>query len=281
MDGIVAEIELEILRQAKGIANFRAKFPPLLRAEIDRVIDSHHTGRYFLRELEKTEKTYLGTRVEIALRHFLGLSKGEKLDLRIGEREVDIKNTVRSNWSIPPETQGYCCVLIRIDEDRALFDFGLVRITEDILNPGGNRDGKRSISAVGLESVRWIFEREPYPANFFNSLRPETLNELRLLKTGAARMAALFRELVGTPVSREAVIAVVRQNDSLKRLRKNGGARDALEREGIALLSGKYDTALIAAMGLPPCGPTEFISFRPVTGEQVEALRRKGVWDVR
>jgi hypothetical protein len=91
-------------------------------------------------------------------------------------------------------------------------------------------------------------------------------------KTGNERIEALFRETLTKPVSRDIVQAVAQQKDYMKRLRKNGGARDALAREGIAILS-KFDTALIKRLGLPPMGPDEFVSFKPVDPGDIALLR--------
>jgi hypothetical protein len=62
----------------------------------------------------------------------------------------------------------------------------------------------------------------------------------------------------------------------MKRLRRNGGARDSLARDGIALLSGSYDSALIEALRLPKCEKDEFISFRPTLQADKSLLRAAG-----
>ena len=59
--------------------------------------------------------------------------------------------------------------------------------------------------------------------------------------SGNERIAELFRVAQGVAVHRDIVQAVAQQKDYMKRLRKNGGARDTLADEGIAILSGKYD----------------------------------------
>ena len=60
----------------------------------------------------------------------------------------------------------------------------------------------------------------------------------------------------------------------MKRLGKNGGARDKLADEGIAILSGKYDTVLINRLNLGHVGPDEFISFKPEQADQTAMLRQ-------
>jgi len=61
----------------------------------------------------------------------------------------------------------------------------------------------------------------------------------------------------------------------MKRLRKNGGARDKIADGGIALLSGTYDKALIKTLGLPVCTRDEFISYKARTDEERKLLKDK------
>lgn len=70
-------------------------------------------------ELEKTEKTYIGTRVEIELRALLRLPKG-RLDTVILGQDVDIKHTMGGNWMIPTEALNCACLLVAADEARAV-----------------------------------------------------------------------------------------------------------------------------------------------------------------
>jgi hypothetical protein len=65
----------------------------------------------------------------------------------------------------------------------------------------------------------------------------------------------------------------------MKRLRGNQGARDILRTQGIALLSGFYDTALLAELGIVGVAADEMISVNGLTPEQDALLRLKGVID--
>ena len=80
---LIAKIEAELMKSAKGSERFRQQIPLLLRKAIDEVIDAPRTGRFTIDEVEKTEKTYLGTKVEIFLRSWFRLPKGRILDLSI------------------------------------------------------------------------------------------------------------------------------------------------------------------------------------------------------
>jgi hypothetical protein len=86
---VVKRIESALVRQARGLDRLKAELPVLIRQAIDEVVDAPRTGRVHSRELEKTEKTYIGTKVEILVRNFFRLPKGI-LDLTIDGMDVDV-----------------------------------------------------------------------------------------------------------------------------------------------------------------------------------------------
>jgi hypothetical protein len=273
---LVTQLEAAILRHAGGFEKFRVEMPQLLRRAIDEVIDSARSNRFTLIEIEKTEKTYIGTKIEILLRNYLGMSKGKVLDLSIDGIEVDIKNTIGSNWTIPSEAMGHPCILLKAQESTSLCSFGIIVIRDEILNPGRNRDGKRTISQAGMANVHWLLKDEPYPENFWEKLNTETRREIITPRGGTERLANLFRRVQNRPISRLLVQAVAQQDDYMKRIRRNGGARDVLAPEGIAILWGQKDRLLIQQLGLPVSGPDEFVSFKPETAEHIKLLRDAG-----
>src|SRR5262249_48600655 len=144
------------------------------------------------------------------------------------------------------------------------------------LNPGKNRDAKRTFSALGLSNVWWLLKDHPYPPNFWERMPVKQRQSIMGAGGGTMRLAALFRAVQGQPISRLIVQAVAQQHDYMKRIRTNGGARDILKREGIAILWGGADRALIAKLRLGSIGPDEFISHTPTTEAQAALLRDAG-----
>lgn len=259
-----------------GEAGFSAGVPPLFRQAIDEVIDAPRTNRFTLDETEKTEKTYLGTKIEILLRNYLGLGKGKVLDLSVDGVEVDIKNTMGGNWTIPLESHGHPALLLRVNERKALCDVGLINVRPEYLNPGANRDAKRTVSAAGTANIWWLLYRHPYPPNFWEVLPVDERHAILAAGAGTARIARLFEKVQRTPISRLQVQALAQQHDYMKRIRRNGGARDILAPKGIALLWGQRDRALIEILNLGPVTADEFISMRPLSAEEAELLRSAG-----
>ncbi|SFN93496.1 Restriction endonuclease NaeI [Roseovarius lutimaris] len=274
---LLAAIADEITRRAGGHATLAASFPAMLRQCIDDVIMTPKTGRRSYDELEKTEKTYIGTRVEIELRALLSLPKG-RLDTRILGHDVDIKNTMGSNWMIPTEAVDHPCILVAADEGRARCYLGLINARPEYLTLGQNKDAKKSVSAQGFANILWLLRDHPYPANFWRTVTPEAVERIFAGTSGNRRMATLFREVQQVAITRDVVEAVARQHDFMRRIRSDNGrgTRDLLAREGILLLSGHFDAPLIRALGLPPCSPSEFVSYRLEHVKEFALARQHG-----
>jgi uncharacterized metal-binding protein len=80
------------------------------------------------------------------------------------------------------------------------------------------------------------------------------------------------------PISRVQVEAVAAQDDFMKRIRKNGGARDILSPKGIAILYSESDRDLMIQLGLK-FGHREFVSHKPISDAQTKLLREAGKID--
>ncbi|APY14771.1 hypothetical protein GJU94_06170 [Brucella sp. 10RB9214] len=273
---LVSMIVETMLLAAGGLAEFEVQVPLILRNAIDEVIDAPRTRRFLLSETEKTEKTYLGTKVEILIRSYLRAPKGLILDMNIAGVDVDIKNTMQSNWSIPKENVGRPALLIRSSESRAVCDVGVGVLHDAYLRAGENRDTKRGLASAHFNDIWWILRDHPYPVNFWQILTPEQRQKLVDSGRGTKRLAALFTLVQRRPISRSQVHALAQQHDYMKRMRRNGGARDILAAKGIALLSGAYDQEAIKFLGLGTVTREEFISTTPQSIDETIYLRKIG-----
>jgi hypothetical protein len=90
------------------------------------------------------------------------------------------------------------------------------------------------------------------------------------------RLATLFEERQEEAISRWEVQHVANQLDYMKRLRRNGGARDILDKKGIAILWGGGDEYVINKLGLGKVGSEEFISYAPRNASELDLLRKNG-----
>jgi hypothetical protein len=271
---LLQDIERAILKGFGGKEALQEIFPKMIRKALDEVIDTPRTGRLTLDQIEKTEKTYIGTKVEILFRNLIGFPKGI-LDLNIDGVEVDIKNTVGSNWTLPPEVLNKPCILISSKETRALCNLGLIVVRPEYLSKGTNRDHKKTIAKASFDKIRWLLHDFPYPKNIWEAADPAHVKRIFNYRGGTERLVQLFKEIQGVPITRTVIEGIAQQKDYMKRLRRNGGARDRLAEEGIALLSGAYDTFSINKLGLPFCTRDEFISYRARNHEERDFLKDK------
>lgn len=227
----------------------------IFRETFDQAYDGQHTGRFRPEELSKTELAHIGSLVEINIRrHFADvIGDGTKMDYRIADLEVDCKYSKNPfGWMIPLETVGNYAMLCHANEVTSKFRVGFVHVTDQILNAGGNRDRKRTISAKGRDQIQWAWFDEPYPNNVLLHLRPEMAEFVMGSKSGQARINNLFRAVQNEIIPRGIIYTVAQQKDPMKRIRYNGGSRSALLPEGILILGDyKRHTRIAADLGLP------------------------------
>jgi len=224
----LSRLESDLLKAVGGTAAFEEKLRSFFRSAIDEVIDTARTQRFFLSDLEKTEKTYLGTKFEILLRDWMQVPKGVILDLMVGGQEVDVKSTTGggSGWMIPPEAIGQLCILLRVNETKATCAFGLARARPEYLRRGLNRDAKTSFSAAGRANIWWLAKDFAYTPNFWNNVSLQMRQEIMRPRGGKPRLAKLFENFLETPVSRVLIAGIAAQDDFMKRIRRAGGARE-------------------------------------------------------
>lgn len=250
-----------ILSRVGGAEALRLALPGLIAEAVEFVIDPVRTARTKVAELDNVEKTFIGLKIEHFFRDYLDLPKGIR-DLRIDGFDLDIKNTVGATWMIPLESysSGEPCLLIASAAGGGTCGLGLMLARGAYLTKP-NRDKKRGVSAAGRANILWLVERAPLPASRWGGIDMARFRELRKMRGGAKRAAAFFRENPGMRMHRSIVQALLfDQHDYMKRLRGNCGARDVLKPEGIMLLSGKYDSRQIAALGLARLDGDEFIA---------------------
>lgn len=236
-----------------------AVFGRAIRQSIDEVLDGPRTGRWDFAQLEKTEKTYVGTKIEIVVRSALELERGPRLDLEIEGHDVDTKWAMNSVWQIPREAVGQLCLCIGGLNGLTRFQVGVARCAEEHLNSGRNRDQKRTLSASGRATMVLIVEPTELPTNFVAEMDPAIREEVMAQPTIQARVAFLFHRLPYTPIPRGAVATVARTTgDPMRRVRADAGADDPLQ--GMRIFSSKYGKREIEALGHRPMEPDHFMS---------------------
>lgn len=241
------------------IPDLEAKLAGLLRRALDEVIDGPRTGRYRVDQLEKTEKTYIGTKVEILLRYAFGFDRGAKLDNLIAGQEVDTKFSLSGNWMIPSEAKGHICLLISADDEEGVFSIGLIRITDNVISTGTNRDKKATITKSGRNQIRWIFRDSKLPPNFLMILGDDVANQILSASSGVRRLELLFTSAKNVLIPREVIEHVGQQKDALKRAREQ---KSRLLEKGVLVLCAKYseDLAQMRERGFEPNNRTDWLS---------------------
>jgi hypothetical protein len=160
----------------------------------------------------------------------------------------------------------------------------VVRVTPDRLNTGANRDAKATLNKLGRSAITWLFRDSPLPANVLLQLDGAVVDEIFSQGSGQLRVNQLFRSALCKVIGRAAVATVAKQEDYMKRVRANGGARTALQSEGILILGQfKSHAAIARALRIPVPGPGDSVSVRvvraPASGPGVATIANR-LWRV-
>ncbi|MEV6803691.1 NaeI family type II restriction endonuclease [Streptomyces sp. NPDC051132] len=273
----------------------RERFRWALRDSLDELLDGQRTGRWAYQHLTKTEKTYLGTAVEVNLTKEFAIDNGADLDWSIAGRDIDCKfSKDLGGWEIPMEM--YLCadhgersgradhaaVVTWMNDDTSQWAAGIVRITDERLRwkrergvtgdrvRAYNRDNKRKLSDGAKSDVYWLWGglQTDLPTNLLLHLDCEARKRVLTASlpgrpsSGQQRLNQLFREVQDRLIGRQTVLTVGQQDDSPKRARD---ARIHLRPEGIVVLGHQGSHPHVArALGLPVPIKGEWISTRLV-----------------
>jgi hypothetical protein len=211
---------------------------------IQYVLDGPRTWRFDLNqpEVDSDERASVGTKLQYRLIEKLGLEKLRPLDIIVVGHPVDIKGTVRSNWSVPEEAFCQLCICVRIDAAKNHHEAWLMRTHFAWLYGGaGNKDKKRGIQvgarqAYGIE----LYPRTQLPLNPLTLLNSEQRDAVFNLARGGQekRLVSLFVSLPNVVIPRDAILTVCAQRrDALRRVR---AVREQLRPLGIELLVGTW-----------------------------------------
>lgn len=245
----------------------------VIRDTLDQLYDGQHTGRWNYQQLHKTEKTHMGTLVEINLHRQFLFDDGDVTDYCIADVDVDCKYSMAyGGWEFPPEAIDHICLVISANDATSSWSAGLIRVRESYLRGRPNRDAKRQITAASRYRIRRLWPAHgQLQENLFLQLDDETRERIFGAKAkrgalhGQAKTNELFRSVQRRIIRRAELATVAQQDDFMKRARGNGGARTHLRSEGILVLGHQDNDPLVAAaLGLPIPKKGEFISARVV-----------------
>ncbi|MEV6718751.1 NaeI family type II restriction endonuclease [Lentzea sp. NPDC051208] len=269
----VSDAELELVRwELCTLDPDGARFAAVLRATYDQLYDGQRTGRWDYNQLHKTEKTHMGTLVEINLHREFGFGDGVDTDYQIAGVEVDCKfSRSWGEWMLPPESWNHICLVVWASDAESAWSAGLVRVHADQLM-AANRDNKRKLNSKGRSAVVPLWPhrgelRKNLLLHMDAAARSRVFSAMakKGSQHGQARVNQLFRELQGVLVSRTVLATVAQQDDPMKRARGYGGARTYLRPEGILVLGHQdNDPAVARALGLPVPHKGEFVAARVV-----------------
>lgn len=242
-----------------------SRFARVMRESLDQILDGPRTGRFRYADLRKTEKTHVGTVVEINVGKEFELADGDATDYRIDGVQVDCKYSMsRTGWAIPLEAVSHLVLLTWANDDQSKWSAGVWRVARDRLNRE-NRDRKRTIAKSGRNQIDWLWHEADLDENLLLHLPQEDIAAIFShsgKRNGQRRVNELFTRVQGRIVRREVVLTVAQQKDGIRRARMAREHRQ-LGQHGIIVLGHyEWDVRVAAALGLPIPKSGEWVSTR-------------------
>jgi Restriction endonuclease NaeI len=218
------------------------EYPFLIDETIYQSIDATRTGRTTFDQLTSEEKKNLGSLIEVRIRDLLEVERSQR-DLLILDEAVDVKNTVGSSWMIPRETWDIIpgelpgiLLLCQYAPSERKCSLGLIVAHQSYLTLGQNHDKKVSVSSAGRKNIWWLLRETELPPDAWAHIDIATYRQCRQVEGGKERAAEFFKRQLDVRIERSVIQSLLfDQLDYMKRLRKNGGARDILDPQGIRL----------------------------------------------
>lgn len=256
------------------------RFATVLRDSLDQVLDGPRTMRFRYSDLRKTEKTHVGTIVEINLGKAFDLADGVQMDYCVAGHDVDCKYSMFfRGWELPLESLGHLVLLTWADDSASRWAAGLWRVDPRYLGRGaGNRDRKKKMLAAGEARVRWLWRDAVLPENLLLHLTTDIVDRIFEHRSGQQRINELFRLVQGRIIRRDVVLTVAQQKDGPRRARM---ARETkhLGHEGIIVLGHyEWDVKVARCLGLPVPRSGEWVSARvaPADDDAPRTFRAEG-----
>lgn len=252
----------------------------VFRRTYDQLYDGQHTGRYSVDQLFKTEKTHFGTLIEINMQREFRIQDGEVLDYKIAGHEVDCKFSHTGKWMLPIESFDQLVMVTQADDQKSKWSVGIIRVTQENRRSSENRDRKTGLNAYGRSQISWLHKEVTMQPNALLQLPPDLVDEIMSQRSGQSRVNELLSRVTNTRLTRNIIATVAQQDDYMKRVRANGGARTALQPAGYLILSGDYSIQRSIAINLGAAVPIpgEIVSVRVVPADFHNGTDIAGSW---
>ncbi|MFG2725916.1 NaeI family type II restriction endonuclease [Streptomyces canus] len=136
---------------------------------------------------------------------------------------------------------------------------GLLRVDQERLNTGVNRDLRATLKAAHRDKILRLWRDAELAESVLLQISDADREAVFVSSSGQARLNELFRRVQRRRIGCNAVRTVVQQRDCMKRLRGNGGSRSALRDEGIGIMgdygSHRHIARLLISARVAPAVP--------------------------
>jgi hypothetical protein len=269
-DSLRGDPEISAVKRVMTQADPRGlRIAHAIRSGLDLLFDGQHTGRYAWGQLNRSETSYANGAMDIAIQREFGLPDGVVSTYVIADVELRACFTVEfGDWKIHDAKANSAHVLLWANDVVGKCGFGLLRIRN-------TRHRQDAGAEIDLDDILWVHREVPLHPNVLVQLPTPIQSRIFSYSSGQDRVNELFRVAIGHRITKVVVATVARQEDYLKRVRSNGGARSDLRAEGIVILGDAPIHAEMArSLEVAVPGRGEFVSLRLARARHSETSPR-------
>jgi hypothetical protein len=227
-----------------------------LRRGLDLLLDGQHTGRFAWIQLSKSEKAHASAVMDMEIQREFGFADGLVGIFAIGTEDASVVFSHSfDGWTVSDRGQNTIRLALWADDGLGRGGAGLIRLAV--------RSTEMTDERIDSRQIFWVHRDMPLPPNVLAQLSPPSQSRIFSQPSGQQRVNELFRVVTGQRITKSVVATVAQQEDYLKRVRYNGGARSHLRQEGIVILGDSPSHATVArTLEVAAPGPGEFVSLK-------------------
>lgn len=149
-------IERWILQRVGGRICLERELPMIARQAIEEVIDWPRTGRERIYELNRVERAYLGRRIEIMFKYWLGAARGKILDIEVDGIEVGVKNVFGTECWISNLSTGNPLLVLQTDLGDSRISLAILVARSNRTSLASRRAASNNIEVRNNCLIHWL-----------------------------------------------------------------------------------------------------------------------------
>ena len=149
-------IERWVLQRVGGRDRLERYLPTIVRQAFEEVVDWPRTRREKIDELNRAERAYLGKKIEIVFKHWLGVVGGKTLEVYFDGIEAGVKSVFGADCSISNSRMGRPLLVIQTDLINSRVSLAALAPQSNRTSLATRRAASNNDEARSRRSIHWL-----------------------------------------------------------------------------------------------------------------------------